>query len=175
MPFSNPSQNIETLYLQQKMRVADLGAGTGAYAMSAARAVGHGGEVYAIEVQKDLVAKLTDDMRRAGLSNVKVVWGDIERYNGTKLPDASMDAVIIANILFQVADKDALMDEVVRILKPGGKALVTDWSGSFGGMGPQPGQVISESSARDLFEQYGFSIIKETPESDNHWGFVAQK
>lgn len=175
MPFSSPAQNIEALHLEGNMRVADLGAGTGAYAIALGRKVTRGGQVYAVEVQKDLVAKLEDELRRAGASHVKAVWGDIERYNGTKLPDAGMDAVIISNILFQVADKDSFMDEVVRILKPGGKALVIDWSGSFGGMGPQPAQVVSEESARDLFEQYGFSVIKEVPAGDHHFGFVAQK
>ena len=59
--FSNPEQNVLQLGLREGMRVADFGAGSGAYSLASGKKVGHTGHVYAIEVQKNLVKKLESE------------------------------------------------------------------------------------------------------------------
>lgn len=158
------------------MHVADMGAGSGAYTLPLAVAAGDSGKVCAIEVQKDLVAALGAKAREARRGNVEVVWGDIEREGGTKLRAASVDFVLIANVLFQVPDKAGIAREAWRILKNGGRAVVIDWSGSFGGAGPTFRQVVRPDDARRVFEGERFRYEKPLFDAGaHHYGIVMKK
>lgn len=170
--FANPKINVAQLGLRDGMRVADFGAGTGMYSKEASEKVGQTGKVYAVEVQKDMVKKLESDLKGWGISNVDCIWGDIEKVGGTKIADASMDAVIISNVLFQVSDKLGLIDEAKRILKRGGKLLLIDWQESFGGMGPAPTHVVIERSATELFIKRGFKMLEHISASSHHYGII---
>jgi len=170
--FSNPEQNILKLGLREGMRVADLGSGTGAYSLSASKHVGHTGHIYAIEVQKGLVKKFESEIKEVGSTNIECIWGDIEKKNGTKIADHSMDAVIIANVLFQAEDKLGLIDEAKRILKKGGKILFIDWNTSPRGMGPSPFDVVPEDVAKDLFIKRGFKLQEKITTSEHHYGII---
>ena len=129
--FINPDQNILRLGLTEGMRVADFGAGTGFYSRACSLRVGQTGKVFAIEVQKELVKKLETELKSSGVTNVECIWGDIERRNGTKIADNSMDAVIVSNVFSQVEDKIGLIEEARRVIKKTGKLLLIDWSNSF--------------------------------------------
>ncbi|MEK7208008.1 MAG: methyltransferase domain-containing protein [Patescibacteria group bacterium] len=173
--FSDPPHTIEQFELQSGARVADFGAGAGELSLLAARAVGESGRVYAIEVQKPLVERLLSRARDERLLNLEALWGDIERARGTHLKDGLVDAVIVSNVLFQAEDKEGLVFEAKRILKPGGKALLVDWSDSFGHTGPHPEQVIKESAARELFEKAGFRFVKKIEAGEHHYGLIFKK
>jgi ubiquinone/menaquinone biosynthesis C-methylase UbiE len=170
--FSNPEKNVAQLCLMEGMRVADFGAGTGAYSISAGRHVGHTGHVYAIEVQKDLVKKLESEVKDAHIRNVECIWGNIEKIHGTKIADHSMDAVIIANVLFQADDKLGLIDEAKRILKKGGKVLFIDWLSSFSGMGPTSEHIVTPQMSTDLFTKRGFKFVEKITTNPHHYGII---
>lgn len=170
--FSNPEQNILKLGIKEGMRVADFGAGTGAYSRASSPRVGVSGKVYAIEVQKDLLGRLENDLRKWGISNVEGIWGDIEKIGGTKLADRSIDAVIISNVLFQVEDKLGLIDEAKRILKHDGKVLFIDWKDSFSCMGPTLDHMITKEKAISLFENRGFKVEEEISTNIHHYGII---
>lgn len=170
--FANPKQNVGALELREGMRVADFGAGLGEYTKSASIKVGNNGKVFAIEVQKDLVKKLESEIKDLGLTNVSCIWGDIETIGGTKIAEASVDAVIVSNVLFQSSDRLGLADEAKRILKHGGKLLLVDWKESFGGMGPAPHHVVKESVAMDIFTKRGFKMTEKISDSSHHYGII---
>lgn len=170
--FLNPEKNIIQLGLREGMRVADFGAGTGAYSLASGKCVGHTGHVYAVEVQKDLVKKLESEIKEWRVSNVECIWGNIEKVHGTKIADHSMDAVIIANVLFQAEDKLGLIDEAKRILKKDGKILFIDWLSSFSGMGPSPMHVVTPDVAMDLFTRRGFKFLEKITTSPHHYGII---
>ncbi|MDE2031284.1 MAG: class I SAM-dependent methyltransferase [Patescibacteria group bacterium] len=170
--FSNPKLNVAQLGLKEGMNVADFGAGTGLYSKEAALKVGSTGKVYAIEIQKDMVRKLENDLKEWGVSNVNCIWGDIEKVGGTKISDSTMDAVILSNVLFQSSDKLGLIDETKRLLKHNGKVLLIDWSDSFNGMGPAPHHVVTEKTALDFFTKRGFKILEKISPSSHHYGII---
>lgn len=170
--FSNPEQNIAQLGLREGMRVADFGAGNGAYSLACGRAVGHTGHVYAIEVQKNLLKKFEGEIKEWGVSNVECIWGDIEKKGGTKIADQSMDAVIISNVLFQAEDKLGLIDEARRVLKKDGKILLIDWSASFNNMGPTPDHVVTPEVATELFTKRNFKFLEKITTSPHHYGII---
>ncbi|TSC85206.1 MAG: methylase involved in ubiquinone/menaquinone biosynthesi [Parcubacteria group bacterium Gr01-1014_17] len=173
--FSNPQKIISQLDLQSGSRVADVGAGSGAYALAAAKAVGEHGKVFAVEVQKELLSRLEREARSKSVHNIEAVWGDAEQENGTHLASGACDAAIIANILFQALDKTGLAREAARIIKPRGRALVVDWSGSFGGAGPAPSAVVSKQKAQEVFESAGLAFEREIAAGSNHYAIIFRK
>ncbi len=175
MAFAEPAKNIEYLKLAPKMTVADLGAGTGAYTLELAKKVGPDGKVYAIEIQKELLEVIKKDAQGQALANISVVWGDIEKVNGTGLRNDFVDAVVISNVLFQISSIYILAQEIKRILKIGGKVLVVEWSDSFGGMGPEPEAVIQSEKAKEVFASAGFDFNEEFVAGDNHYGLIFTK
>jgi ubiquinone/menaquinone biosynthesis C-methylase UbiE len=173
--FSNPENNIEQFHIDPGMSVADLGSGAGFYSLALAKEVGPSGKVYSVDIQKELLSKLQTEAHNEGIANIKLVWGDLDEVGGSTLNDQSVDRVVIANVLFQVEDKDNLIKEAYRILKPGSKLLFVDWSDSFGGLGPRPQDVIKEDVAKTLFESEGFEFEKDIQTGDHHYGFIVKK
>lgn len=173
--FSDPKNNIMQLGLREGMSVADFGSGSGHYAIEASRIVGDGGRVYAIDIQQALVRKIKNLATAEHRGNIDVLWGDIEQIGGTKLRDESVDAVIIANDLFQVEEKDNVIAEAKRILKPKGKVLVIDWLDSFSGIGPALENIVRESEARELLLRNGFEFAQKFDAGEHHYGLISIK
>lgn len=175
MAFSDPAQIIENIGIQEGSIVADLGSGSGFYSMAAATTIGPTGKVYAVDVQQDLLSRLKSAAHAAKITNIEVLHGDIEHVGGTRIGDAAVDLVIAANVIFQLDNKGGFADEAKRILKPGGRMLVVDWTDSFGGMGPQPNMVFTQQEARQLFEPKGFSFVTGVLAGDHHYGLMFRK
>ncbi len=173
--FSNPNETIEALGLLPAMHVADFGAGSGFYALAAGRAVGDRGKVFAIDIQKELLDRIKGEARRNKLSNVEVVWGDLEKPRGSGLREEAVDAVLITNILFQVKDKIALAREALRVLKPKGQLLVVDWKESFGNLGPRLEDITPVDTAQEIFLQAGFSFDRRIGAGAHHYGIIFKK
>ena len=160
------------LGLHEGMKVGDFGAGSGHYARAAAAVVGHEGRVYAIDVQEDVLKHLKLNTHAHHQGIIEHIWGNIEKSGGTHLRDASLDAGILANVLFQIEHRPELLGELKRVLKPGGKLMVVDWAGSYGGMGPAAEQVVSEHDAEALFINDGFHKVKSFRAGPHHYGVI---
>ena len=173
--FSDPKNNIKQLHLTEGMSVADFGSGSGHYVMAVSELVGDRGRVYAIDLQQSLLQKVKRMVEDAKRENVDVLWGDIETVDGTKLGDESVDAVIIANTLFQLEDKGTTAIEIRRVLKANGRLMVVDWSDSFGGMGPQASNIVTESTARGIFTEKGFEFDNMFDAGEHHYGLIFHK
>jgi len=167
--FSDPASNLSKLGLNDGMRVVDLGAGSGFYSLESARRVGQNGRVYAVDVQKDLLERLRSVGAANGLRNIEVIWGNAEKLGGTKLREALADRVIVSNILFQVEKPDDFVLEIKRILKPGGKVLVVDWS-EVSAMSPK--SFVSVDKAEALFIKAGFIKEQSFGAGEHHYGLV---
>jgi ubiquinone/menaquinone biosynthesis C-methylase UbiE len=173
--FANPEENIGRLYLKEGEKVADFGAGTGTYAIAAGKKVGGDGKVYAVEVQDTLLPRIANAAREAGLSNIKPLWGDIEELGGTAIPDQSLNAVVLSNILFQVEDMKGVVGEVARVLKRGGRVLVVEWKGSFNNLGPAPDAIVSPNTVEELFVRSGFTEKEHFDAGAYHYAFIFEK
>jgi len=175
MSFADPKRNIEQFALDPSMEVADFGAGAGYLSVEAAEAVGKDGRVYVIDIQQELLTKATHLAKEHHLDRITYIHADLEKPQGSTLPDASVDAVIISNLLFQVERKQAIVEEARRILRDKGRVLAVDWRESFGGVGPQPEQVLREDAARALFEGAGFAFVSEIDAGAYHYGLIYTK
>lgn len=173
--FSDPQKILEQFQLEPGTRVADLGSGAGFFTLAAARVIGQGGRVYAVDAMKEMLTKIKNEANRARLLNIEALWGNIEKLGGTRLADASVESVMVCNTLFQLERKNDFPFEVKRILKDKGRVLVVDWKESFKGLGPQPEHVFGEHAARELFEKAGFSFEKNIHAGAHHYGLVFRR
>ncbi len=173
--FSDPQKNLAQFDIAPGMKVADFGSGAGHYALLLGRAVGLSGQVFALDVQKDLLVTLKREAEKAHLFNIEIVWSDFDGSGGTKLKSGVIERGIVANVLFQINHKENLAREIARVMRPDGKLLVIDWLDSFGGIGPEPKSVFLKEKCRTLFEQAGFGLEKEISAGLHHYGFVFKK
>ena len=173
--FLHPGQAVAAAGIHEGMQVADFGAGAGFFTRAAARAVGDTGVVWAVDLNRDLLPRIKNLAAGEGLNTVEVIHGDIEAVGGSNLPADTFDFVLITNVLFGLENLGECVAEARRVLKKSGRALVIDWAGSFGGLGPHPDHVISLEKAQNLFEKHGFGILSHIDAGAYHWGFVARK
>lgn len=173
--FSNPHTILDTFGISQGMVVGDFGTGDGAYALDIVERVGADGIVYAFDVQKHMIEKLVAQVRDKKISNLRPIWTDLEMDNGTTLPDRSLDSAVVANIFFQVEDKDAFLREVARVMRPNGRLLIVDWSDSFSNLGPRPDHVVSPDDAKAFARSAGFVFDKTVDAGEHHYGLIFRK
>jgi ubiquinone/menaquinone biosynthesis C-methylase UbiE len=167
--FSDPASNLAKLGIGVGMKVVDLGAGSGFYTFVAAEMTGPAGRVYSVDVVKELLERIRSTGATNGLRNIEVVWGNCEKIGGTKLGEAVADRVIASNILFQIEKPDEFILEIKRILKPGGKVLVVDWS-EVSALSPV--NLVTSAKAQMMFEKAGFKVENSFNAGDHHYGLV---
>jgi ubiquinone/menaquinone biosynthesis C-methylase UbiE len=173
--FSDPQKNVSAWSLPLGAIVADFGSGSGHYVRAISKAVGSDGKVLAVDIQKDLLSKLKNEVIKEGLENIEVIWGDLETPNGSHIKSGSLDALVISNLLFQVKSKEAIAKEALRVLKPHGSLLLVDWADSFGGFGPKTEDVFSKEKALPIFQSVGFSFLKDVDAGAHHYGVILEK
>ena len=146
--------------------VLDLGSGGGIDVLLSAKRVGPGGRAYGLDMTDDMLALAEENRRKAGAANVEFLKGRIEQI---PLPDGSVDVIISNCVINLSADKDQVLREAFRVLKPGGRLAVSDvvmrgalppevrrsaelWAGCVAG-------ALSEADYRRKLEAAGFAGI----------------
>lgn len=150
--------------------VLDLGSGGGIDVLLSARRVGPTGKAYGVDMTDDMLMLARENQRKAGVTNVEFLKGDIENL---PLPDETVDVVISNCVINLSSDKDRVLREVFRVLKPGGRLAVSDvvsrgsvpdrikhdielWIGCVAG-------ALEETEYRDKLDAAGFGDIDIEP------------
>jgi arsenite methyltransferase len=150
--------------------VLDLGSGGGIDVLLSARRVGPAGKAYGLDMTDEMLALARENQRQAGVGNVEFLKGEIENI---PLPEESVDVVISNCVINLSADKDRVLREAFRVLKPGGRFAVSDvvvrgeippqirhnielWAGCVAG-------ALSEDEYRAKLAAAGFAEIEIEP------------
>jgi len=161
---------IAVAELHQGEIVLDLGSGGGIDVILSARRVGPSGHAYGLDMTDEMLELARDNAREAGVENVEFLRGQIE---DVPLPDQAVD-VIISNCVINLSlDKDKVLEEAYRVLKPGGRLAVADVV--FRGEVPQAfrdhpelwaecvGGALSDTDYRAKLERAGFTEVAVEP------------
>jgi len=150
--------------------VLDLGSGGGIDVLLSARRVGPAGKAYGLDMTDEMLALARDNQRKAGVQNVEFLKGEMEHI---PLPDNSVDVIISNCVVNLSADKDRVLREAFRVLKPGGRFAVSDivvrgempgeirrrvelWAGCIAG-------ALEESEYQSKLAAAGFEQIEVEP------------
>src|SRR2546425_688936 len=150
--------------------VLDLGSGGGIDVLLCAKRVGSTGKAYGLDMTDEMLALARENQKKAGIENVEFLKGEIE---SIPLPDNSVDVIISNCVINLSADKDRVLREAFRVLKPGGRFAVSDvvvrgevpsdirrsielWVGCVAG-------ALEESAYRTKLESAGFEGIDIEP------------
>lgn len=145
---------VHRLGLRPGMAIADVGAGTGYFALPLARSVAPDGQVFAVDVQPEMLEHLRARLQ-PGLP-VALVEGEATR---TTLKDESVDLVLLANVWHEVEHRTEALAEFARILRPGGRVAILDWRTDVEQPpGPPLAHRISGSDVRSTLRASGWKV-----------------
>ena len=166
--WQRPDQIMDVLQIGEGSVVADLGAGGGWFTVRLARRVGPNGQVYAEDVQPQMIHAIERRVTRENLRNVKTVLGESD---DPLLPPAKMDAVLIVDAYHEIEHPVALLRNVATSLKPSGVIAIVNFKKDGGGPGPNMDEridadkVIADARAagltlrkRDDFLRYQYML-----------------
>lgn len=156
--------------IQPGETVLDLGSGGGIDVLLSAKRVGPTGKVYGLDMTAEMLALARENQQKAGVTNVEFLAGDIE---DIPLPESSVDLIISNCVINLSPDKDRVLKEAFRVLKPGGRLAVSDivvrgsmpeevrhsvelWAGCVAG-------ALEESEYITKLQQAGFEQVSIEP------------
>ncbi|HMQ01704.1 MAG TPA: methyltransferase domain-containing protein [Candidatus Doudnabacteria bacterium] len=174
MKFVNPQKIVGQVGLKPGDRVTDLGCGSGFYTTAAAKLVGNTGRVAAIDVQESKLTATKSITMQTNLQNVEVYKADLEKPLDV-LPHGGENVVIMASIIHEVKNREALIRNAYALLESGGKLLVVDWKAETSPFGPAMEKRVSEKEIRHELEGVGFRHSKDLDADLYHYAMVFEK
>lgn len=141
---------MDLLGIHAGSSVADLGAGGGWFSVRAARRVGRGGTVYALEINPPYVKAIAARAKRENLPNVRAILG---RPDDPLLPKASVDAVLLLKVYHEIAQPFRVLRHVREAMRPGARLGIIDRNGNGSDHGLNEKKVIAE------LQRAGFSLL----------------
>ena len=167
-----PEMILDALGAQAGMVVADIGSGPGFFTLPMATRVGPAGKVFAIDVEPQMLERLRERAAEAGVQNVEVLQS---QEDSLPLPDGSIDAALMVNVLHESGKQATLLREVLRILRLGGSLVVVEWKKESSELGPPVEIRMGSSEVALLLQQAGYESIAPFPVGAHHHGSRARK
>jgi SAM-dependent methyltransferase len=139
-----PDLLVEELHLQPGMTIADIGAGSG-YLSRRMVAIVAPGRVFAVDVQPQMVALLTELSQKPEFKNLVPIQGNTR---DVKLPPASTDLAVLVDVYHELAYPYEVMSSLIRALKPGGRVVLVEYRGEDPTVPIKPLHKMSEAQVR---------------------------
>lgn len=172
----DPALLFRKVGLQRGMTVAVFGTGrTGHIVFPAARIVGAEGNVYAIDIMRDILTIIQKRAAEEKTPQVRTVWSDLEQVGKTAVPKDSIDIAFLINILGFVDDRQSVLLEAMRLVKIYGKILVVDWKKCCLPLCPPANRFVDFMDLKAWALAHRLSIEEEFGAGKYHAGVVLKK
>lgn len=167
-----PLNVLEALGLRQNDTFADFGCGIGYFTIPAAELVSKTNKVYALDISEEMLIEVE---RRAQISDVKNVIAIQNGEYDFKLPDATITFGLLANVIHEIENKERVLWEISRILKPSGRLAIVEWEKAVTENGPSIEQRIGREELKQLLDATSFEIVDEKDFNGVFYGLTAVK
>lgn len=168
-----PEEVLKQLNIEKDMKIADFGCGSGYFTIPLAK-LAEEGMIYALDILSEALEAVRSRAKLEGLFNIETKRCDLETPGGSDLENASVDMVLLGNILFQSPKKNAIIKEAERVLKKGGNLIIIDWKADQF-MGPPKNLITSPENIKKITKEKGLVFEKDFPVDRYHWGMVFKK
>jgi arsenite methyltransferase len=156
--YQKPHETVMALGLKDGDVVADVGAGSGYFALRLARHVGENGHVFAVDISPEMVRHLNRRIRDLNLKNITTVLAESD---DPLLPDGSVDRFFLCNTWHHIEQQSRYLTLMKRMLKPGGQVVMIDFQKKELPVGPPVAMKIEREAVLRQMESAGFSLAKE--------------
>ena len=173
--FLKPEEVIAEWDIRPGEKIADFGCWAGFFSIPLGQRVGPSGRVYALDIREEALEATRAKIRLFHLYNIETVRANLEMPNGSGLKTESVDKIIICNILFQAENKEAVVAEAFRILRPEGTLAIIEWSDLKNIGGPSLEERVGEDEAKKIFENAKFGLVKNFDAGTHHYGLIFKK
>lgn len=153
--WQKPHEVIQALALKPEALVADIGSGTGYFAMRFAHAVAKG-RVYGVDTEPDMVKYLAERVKREGLGNVTAIAGAPD---DPRLPE-KVDLIVMVDVFHHIADRARYLKKLQASLKPGGRIAIIDFR-TDSPDGPPKRVRIAPSRVKTELNGAGYALLEE--------------
>jgi len=164
-----PEKMIEYLNVNPDDTVADLGAGPGLFTIPLAKLTER--EVYAVDIEPEMLERLNQNAKKENIENITSVVSDLENI---QLADASVTRILNSFVIHEVESIDRTIEEIKRILKPGGLLLLMDWEAVETESGPPLKIRIPSEKMESILKEHGFETSLFYPGAE-HYAIKAVK
>jgi predicted methyltransferase len=155
--YQKPHEVMQALAVREGEIVADIGAGSGYFAMRLAHHVGASGRVYAVDVSADMVRHLHARVRDAGALNVSPILAMPD----DPLVPQPVDRFLIVNVWHHIENQAGYLARMKKLLKPGGQVVMIDFQKRELPVGPPVGMKIAREDLLKQMEANGFRLVTE--------------
>ncbi|NWG08789.1 MAG: class I SAM-dependent methyltransferase [Nitrososphaerales archaeon] len=152
--WQDPEEILNSVGTKPDFIAADLGCGSGFFTVPLSQRVRR---VYAIDIQKEMLDFLKEKVERLKIKNVELL---LSKEDEIPLEDESLDLLISINTLHEFGNKKRMIEEINRVLKYNGDALIVDFKKEDTGFGPPVAIRVSKDGAIDFFEKKGFVTLQ---------------
>ncbi len=161
---------IAALKIAPGQVVADVGAGTGLFALPMALKVKPGGTVYAVDIDKALVDHIGDKATEQGLINVQGVVGTPD---DPGMP-SNVDLALIADVLHHIERRPEYLKTLAEYLNPGGRIAIVEFKPAQSPHRTDPALVVSEEQTRVWMEAAGLRVVEQIALFEDKWFVIYQ-
>ncbi|MFC7060273.1 class I SAM-dependent methyltransferase [Halobacillus seohaensis] len=148
-----PDKTIEYLDLDSNDVVADLGAGNGYFTIPIAQNINS--TVYAVDIEPKMLDMLKENATKEGIKNINFVESDLAKI---KLDDKSVNKALISIVIHEVSSIDYTLNEIKRILKPGGQMLLIEWKAVETESGPPLHERIPATDMLEILKNANLEV-----------------
>ncbi|MBI4297877.1 MAG: 1-(5-phosphoribosyl)-5-[(5-phosphoribosylamino)methylideneamino]imidazole-4-carboxamide isomerase [Chloroflexi bacterium] len=168
----NPEKVFDLLPLEPQQRVADIGCGPGYFSLPLARRLPQG-QVVALDVQPEMLARLRERAKRARIKNIDIMkCGEVE----FPLELGGLDGMLLTFVLHEMKERaEEFLKIAAALLKPGGWLAIVEWVKASTGDGPPRADRLSQEETEALAEKVGLKVVREEGLGDKYYFLLAHR